>query len=332
MAIEQYVNGFSTTLNGAINDTVTTLTLTSATGAPLAPFRAQIESEIIIVGARSGAVCSSIQRHAEGTLAVGHGDLTPITHILTRGGLLGLASVINQSGTVASAPAPTQEGNLYWPSDGAAVYRDTGTALEAWGPIAKFTDPNLAGLSTWVNQGSSSVATGNGMLTVIGAATGSGGNQVLLVKTAPATPYVITARLRAIVVNRTFQGFGLCFRESSTGKVHTLDYVVTVTGSSSAGGARVLRSTKYTNATTFSADYLLTSFHVAPEWFRLADDGVNRLVSVSPDGVNWFALHTIGRTDFLLTGANQVGLVISTENAATPNVAPILNLLSWRES
>ena len=61
---------------------------------------------------------------------------------------------------------------------------------------------------------------------------------------------------------------------------------------------------KYTNETTFSANYqgITTINHMAVGgalWVKLQDDNTNRIVSFSSDGERWLAFHTIGRTDFL---------------------------------
>ncbi len=84
---EQFANNYATILNGSIDNSQTTLTLTSATGAPAAPFRIIIDSEIILVGARTTTACSACVRGADGTAAASHADLAPVTHVLTAAGL-----------------------------------------------------------------------------------------------------------------------------------------------------------------------------------------------------------------------------------------------------
>jgi WD40 repeat protein len=176
----------------------------------------------------------------------------------------------------------------------------------------------------WVNQGSSTLATTNGVLTLVGAATGAGAaNIVARVKTAPSTPYTITAYVLPCMSHKAFNGYGLCFRQSSDGKLHLFDVVGGDLGLTTLG----LRSAKFTNATTFSADYQLARTCEQYRWLRIADNGTNRLCSISSDGINWLQIHSIGRTDFLT--ADQVGFCVATENAATPNVAPILTIVSW---
>lgn len=93
---ENLSNGFTTTLNGAINNSQTTATLTSATGCPTAPFRLLIRAEggnvdeIILVTASSGTSITVMTRAAEaiadGTqVAVAHSSGATVTQVYTSG-------------------------------------------------------------------------------------------------------------------------------------------------------------------------------------------------------------------------------------------------------
>lgn len=192
--------------------------------------------------------------------------------------------------------------------------------------VGRFTVPVNADFA-WVNQGSSSVAEDADRETIVltGAATAVGANIVGRVKTAPATPYVITAFFDAMLLPKAFNGFGLGFRDSAGGGIH-LSAVFGSAGSTDY----THRSTKYTSPTAFSADYQAIVLTDAPRWHRIADDGTNRICSLSVDGVNWLQVHSVARTDFLT--ANQVGFFVSTENSAVPNFAPIVTLRSWLQS
>lgn len=87
MAVELYSNNGSSTLNGAINNSITSLTVTSAASFPATPnFRILIGSEIMLVTGVAGAVFT-VTRGAESTVAASHGNLDPVTQSLTNGGL-----------------------------------------------------------------------------------------------------------------------------------------------------------------------------------------------------------------------------------------------------
>ena len=91
MADEQYSNAAATTLNGAINSSVVTLVAADGSTFPAAgDFRIKIDSEIIVVGARSGNTLSSLTRAAEGTTAASHADAAAVEHVLTAAGLSNL--------------------------------------------------------------------------------------------------------------------------------------------------------------------------------------------------------------------------------------------------
>lgn len=87
MATEQFANSASSTLNGAIISSDTSLVVTAATSFPSIPqFRILIDSEIILVTAVAGTTFT-ISRAQEGTTAAGHSNGATITHILTAGAL-----------------------------------------------------------------------------------------------------------------------------------------------------------------------------------------------------------------------------------------------------
>lgn len=242
------------------------------------------------------------------------------------------STVGNISGVVTNAlayenrPSAGVAGRVFFPTDGLVVQRDTGSAWNAWGPIVPLTDPTIAGPTTWVNQGSSAVSPTNGGIILTGAATGSGANLVLQVKTAPATPYTITAYLMPpCTMGKRFHGYGLCFRQTSTSEIAVLDVLSVGT----TGTSFLLRSSKYTSATAFSADYTSAIMSPCP-WFRIEDNGTNRICSISANGLNWVQFHSVGRTDFLT--ADQVGFFVSTENGVAPNLDNVVTLLSWVEA
>ncbi len=109
MPIEQYANDYVTTLNGGITDTQTTLTLTSATGAPVAPFRLRIENELMLVGARSGTACSVITRGVEGSANVAHLTGVTVEQDLTRAGMFNARGVYDVRAYGATGDGSTND-------------------------------------------------------------------------------------------------------------------------------------------------------------------------------------------------------------------------------
>lgn len=224
------------------------------------------------------------------------------------------------TGVDASRPTTGITGRLYLPTDAEVVYRDSGTAWAPFGPVHSFTAPSDTGFS-WINQGSATLTATNAALALAGPA-GTGDNLRLRVKTAPAAPYTITAAIVGVAALSN-GSYGLCFRQSSDGKLHCLLY-----GGSAVGPYSI----KFTSPTAFSATYTnnaMTTFpmRMPPLFFRIADDNTNRVVSFSNDGIQFYAYHSIGRTDFLT--ADEVGFFV---NARDANVAPSARILSWKEA
>lgn len=307
MAVELVTNNASSSLNGAINNSVTSLVVASASGFPsTGNFRILIDSEILLVTAVAGTTFT-VTRGVEGTSAASHIDTSAVTHILTAAGLKAFRGDALLSGVYASLPSPGTSGRLYLPTDGPYLLRDNGSAWDAFGPVQKLYVPDSS-LFSWINQGGASVSTTGGPIVLNVPASGAKNNRVR-VKSAPATPYTITARIQGVAFPSDYWNFGLLFRESGSGKLHTyqIGHISNVT----------MNSSKFTDPSTFSAFYLSASVVSlpmgVPEWLRIADDGTSRICSFSYDGVNFHPFHTVGRTDFLT--ADQVGFFGNSENS-----------------
>lgn len=81
---ENFANTYQTTLNdaGGISAGDGSMIVTSATGSPAVNFRVKIDSELILVTAKSGTTFT-ITRGIEGTTAASHSDGATVTHVLT---------------------------------------------------------------------------------------------------------------------------------------------------------------------------------------------------------------------------------------------------------
>lgn len=220
----------------------------------------------------------------------------------------------------ASRQAAAKAGRLFLPNNGFYIERDTGSAWASWGPIFPMTPP-ISGDFAWINQGSATISTTNGGIYI---SQPSGAELVhIQKKTKPSTTFTITAAFVGTVplTGSNFAGFGLTFRQSSDGKIHNF-------GVRNNNGVWSMNSFKWTDATTFSASYSESTM-IIPNiiWFRIADDGSNRICSFSADGINFQQFHSIGRTDFLT--ADEVGFFINPNNN---NIAMGMTLLSWKET
>jgi hypothetical protein len=327
--VEQYANdvpndSVATTLNGAINNSVTSITVTSFTGFPTsAQYRIRIDNEIMIVTGGAGTTTWTVTRGAEGTPAASHLDLATVIHNLTRDGLIALGTVIHRYETFASRPAAGTAGRLFLPQDGISAEFDNGTTWSPFGPLWRWTPP-VDGDYAWVNQGTASItATADGLF-LLTPAESTGANLRLRVKSYSA-PKKLTVFFLPMLFKKSFQSMGIAFRESGTGKLVVLD-LLCITASDLS-----VRAAKFTSATVFSADYQLTGIPILPQWLQIEDDNTNLKFRFSGDGRNWIDFFSIGRTDFLAGGPNQWGYYVNGENNVTPNLKAGATLCHWLE-
>lgn len=244
-------------------------------------------------------------------ITLGSGLLMSGTTLAVSGG--GGSGNVTSTGAVGSEPGTPTAGDVHFPTNGFSVERYSGSAWVPWGPLFAFTEP-VSGDFAWVNQGTSSVATTNGGI-FFRAPAAAGTNIRVRKKAAPSTPYVITAAFHQVGPQ---SAAGLCFRQSSDGKLVVFFVNNDIT----------LYAQKYTSATVFSANYLAAAKHLpgAVIWLRIADNGTNRICSVSASGQNWVDVHSVGRTDFLT--ADECGFILSTGSTYEGGMA----LLSWKET
>lgn len=225
------------------------------------------------------------------------------------------------SGALASRPAAGTAGNVYVPSDAPYWYVDTGSAWTAHGPTWQLTEP-VDGDFSWVNQGGATVSTANSGVFLNAPAT-SPDNLRMRVKAAPATPYTVTIAFMPLIFPANYGSAGFVWRESSSGKL-AIFHIVYSSG-------YLVASSKFNSPTSFNTDYTTLNIQ-APRfgpllWFRITDNGTNRICAWSNDGYNYQTFHTIGRADFIT--ANQVGFFANSVNASYP----VGNfLLHWKES
>jgi hypothetical protein len=91
-----------------------------------------------------------------------------------------------------------RERAVYIPTDGPIWQRSSGSVWTPFGPVFPFTKPPAVASWTWVNQGSATAVDSNAGVYLQCDAVNTD-NYRILVKTAPSTPYTITAAFSAIL-------------------------------------------------------------------------------------------------------------------------------------
>lgn len=172
-------------------------------------------------------------------------------------------------------------------------------------------------LASWTAIGSPSSNSDSGYGIKLEHA-GTGANNVIGYSLAqPATPYTIYAHISTLLRagNSVFTGIG--WRQSSTSELVIFGLYYDT--------ALKWRVAKYTNNTTFSAEYTSGAIVQPVEWLQIQDTGTNRICKISADGQFWTQIHSVGNTDFLT--ADQNIFVIDATYAA--GEASITTLDSW---
>jgi hypothetical protein len=170
----------------------------------------------------------------------------------------------------------------------------------------------------WVNQGGATSTTGNNGIVTLTAPAVSGDNVRIRKKTLAfpkAGPWaVVMGFIPGMVVDSTvFPGCGMVLRENSTGKLVTYRWTLETTP--------VVRPQKWTNPTSFSANYVpawVDAVHfITGQVIYLAidlDNGTGNLrFFISNDGLNFTRQFTIAATDFMVGGPDEVGFCASSQ-------------------
>lgn len=256
---------------------------------------------------------------AEGTDASGFVN-DKVTAVLTAGALDAVRSDLHRVGAYASIPSTTnsKRGDEYAAADGYHFHFD-GTGWVPYSLSAQMRKPVLADY-TAVNAAGSAIADSAAGIRLRNAAAETGVNAYVIA--APAAPYTLIVRLAgyAQMNGSNTPGFGVCFRNSSSGKIEMLQV-----GNSNGVAIGV---DYWTDATTFSSAIAAAKGFVISSdgiWLALQDDGVNKSFAWSVDGVNFETVFSEVRTANFT--ANQIGFCIRTDSAALI-VASILK--SWR--
>lgn len=255
------------------------------------------------------------------TIKVSNGTLTDDGGGIVSLSITGGGGNITSTGAAGSEPGSPSAGDLYLPNNGFVIERYSGSAWAPWGPIFPLTTPPASGWA-WINQGSASVDTTKGAVILTDPANSTSASNKIYKRTAPATPYTITALIMPNFVAIDFMNGGLCFRQSSDGKLILFkhDYV------DSSGKTFGLSIVTASSATAEVAN--LKSVRLGgiggPLWLRIEDNGTNRKYYYSRDGQTFVQFYSEARTTYLT--ADEVGVYIDSRNATH---AATMTVPSW---
>lgn len=186
--------------------------------------------------------------------------------------------------------------------------------------MPQWTAPVLGDFA-WVNESTTTTDTSVAGQIFIWAAGTGGVNVRGLFKAAPAAPYTIIAAFQPYFGDYSGQHCGLFWRDSVLGTLQEAAYAFEATTPFHL--YNYTSPTVYLSETTAQATW---NINPALVWQRIADDGTNRSVSFSNNGVDWTVAWTGVRTTFLTP--DQVGFGLHPYTTLTAG----MRLMSWAES
>ncbi len=225
------------------------------------------------------------------------------------------------AGTFASRPAAatSNSGAVYFCTDTDAIYKSNGSAwtkIRVAGAGGTLADPTAL---TSFNLGTATLTSDKGdrLLTIPSVAGDNlrGEYQTL----SPTSGYTAAAYIDLINAPSTLSTYTGLLLGNSSGS-----YITFGLSYGAALGSFGISIFKWTSATAASAAYQslmgTTLLPALPRWFRIRDDGTNRIFEYSRDNIGWNTLFSVGRTDFLTPdrvgwfGYNTSGSTIQVRN------------------
>lgn len=315
MSIEQYQNNAATTLNGAINNSTTSVVVTSGAVFPsTGDFRLMCEDEIMICTSRSGNTLT-VTRGAEGTTAASHADTTAIRHGLTAASFLKLLSEGNSRGTYANLPAAGRAGRIYRATDNPFIYYDNGSSWDITLPgTAMDFNPNLSAFSTWLNQDSATISTTNGYQVLTGLTNQPNsterwhGRYDAIAGGANAN-FTMTLVYQALRTPGAISIGGIILRNSGNSRFMAYDINI-------ATGVPQLQATTWSSPTANNSSLFSDSCHHVHggslTFLRLVADGTNFKFYYSIDfGRSWLLHKNIAISGSYLATYDQIGFAFN---------------------
>lgn len=320
---EQYANFATTTLDGAINNSTTTVVVDDGSVFPATGnFRIVIDVEIMVCTARSSNTLTVV-RGQEGTTGASHSDGVAVKSPLTNESIHKLIEDNILRGTAASRPSASQAGRLYFPTDEPVILRDNGSLWQPYGPAWALKNPNDHSWS-WGNQGAATLVTREFTQTMLYTCVGATG-LLARMKAVPTAPYKITALFTVGYNGVEYQNPCLGMRNSSDNKEKWVrawlrpgfqpTFYASLASSWGSSGS--------SNAANIDFPVFAPCY-----WLQIEDDNTNHYFRYSLDGLNYLTVLSHARAthmsvpDYVFWGTEADGTGGNTKR---------VNLLSWLE-
>lgn len=313
--MELFTNRANTTLNGAINNSTTSVVVTDGSVFPsTGNFRIVIDSEIMLVTARSTNTLT-VTRGYESTTAASHSDGSNVALVITNGSLRQLMADYNQSGVFASRPSAGFDGRIYTPTDTPWIThsRDNGSNWINFYRSKQLTAPPTG---SWTSDNFSTITQSNerdALVFSIGTTGPSGYSSYH--RALPSAPYTIEMGYYIMPQNKSSDN-------SRNDQVFTMQALLQSSLAMAdfemliENAVMKLGHYKWNSLSSFSGTYRDRDiFGMAPPvmFLKLNDDNTNRNWSFSPDGIEWNFFYKESRTDHIT--ADRIGIGMAGPSA-----------------
>ncbi len=208
---------------------------------------------------------------------------------------------------------PALSNALVWPR----LYNDLDAPPASPGSLDdEFDAGSLDPSWSWLNQGSTTISFERSHA-ILYQATHAGESVSAIIKSAPGTPWQVTAEVQVeLHVSKFATGYwktGLILYDSVSGRLYSFGLA--------SQAASVVKVDRFNNPTSFSAnqfqsDTLGSAYPRGGKvYLRAEDDGSNIKFSMSFGGLRFSQLYSEARTAFLTNGPDNVGLCINNNGA-----------------
>jgi len=305
-ARQQHKNDGLSTLNGAINNSVTSLDVVDGSKFPSSGnFRIIIGSEIMLVTARSTNTLTVV-RGQDGTSAASHSNADPVGLIYSQQGITDLLKD-NDALFGYSGRKPF------------AIYGDNGSTI--------LTSSNF----TWTNQDSATVTDRGGTI-LMECPERSAASFNIQEITPPSAPYSYIAALRYVVLvggSDSKPCCGIGFRETSSGKL----VLISVVEEAFFDDGPQFRVSQCSSPTTILSNVRgpIEGMHAEDfVWFKITNDSSNMRFSISADGFEWVEVYSQAINSYFSSGPDRVfWFGANNANNGTGSTELLVELAHW---
>lgn len=332
---EVYFNDFGTALNGGINSSVTSILINSSASMPnpfiSSTFRIRVDDELMLVTAINFMTNAlTVVRGSESTTPANHANGAQVVHVLTAGAL---STIVSQNvsvpavGVAASLPGSyPSAGQSYWMTNSPYINMWNGSSFTQYYAPIVVAPPALASWTVVNGSIISSADTAAGLNITKIAGIGQSG----LFRAVPTPPYKIAMRLRAVGSSNTPNTWAGAYWLESTSSPDRFTMAVVRTN----GNFMMYNALSFATPGSYGSIYdpggPTLGLNSSELNLVFEDDGTDRRISNSPDGINFVTLTGWPRSRTDHATYSFIGFGMHQDSSAPSDARLSITLVSWR--